>query len=220
MYGLFITFEGPDGAGKTTQITLLAQALGRRGLPVRLTREPGGTAAGEAVRKILLDPAHCLTPEAEALLYMAARAQHVAEVIRPALSRGEIVLSDRYSDSTLIYQGAARRLDRAALMAINQFATGSLVPDLTVVLDCPPEVLRERRRRRGVDDRLENESEAFHAMVRRGFLDLAEKEPGRVRLVRGDGSPDLVHAAVLQVIDEFFAECMRSHGGGGQHEDQ
>jgi dTMP kinase len=136
MVWILITFDGPDGGGKTTQLALLAEHLRRSGRTVRCTREPGGTALGDRIRDLLLDPANAeMAPCTEALLYMAARAQHVAEVVAPALARGEVVLSDRFADSTLVYQGAARRLAREDLVAINRFATGGVVPDLTILLD-------------------------------------------------------------------------------------
>lgn len=211
MIGMLITFEGPDGGGKTTQLSLLADHLSRRGFVVRCTREPGGTALGDKIRGLLLDPAHReMDARTEALLYMAARAQHVAEVIGPALAAGEIVLSDRYSDSTLVYQGAARRLAGEDLAAINRFATGGLAPDLTILLDGDAATLGGRMAGRGGADRIEREAAAFHALVRQGFRELAAAEPGRVKTVAAGGSVAEVHAAVVAVVEEFLRR--RNHG--------
>jgi dTMP kinase len=180
--GLFITFEGSEGSGKTTQIHLLAGWLGDMGCDVLTTREPGGTRIGDAVRRLLLDPAHTeMRPETEILLFSAARAQIVGEVIRPHLSKGGVVLCDRFADSTLAYQGYGRRLDLATLRMIIAFATGNLRPDLTICLDLP--VVEGLRRKRGGDqgewNRMEREQVEFHERVRRGFLALAEAEPDR-----------------------------------------
>lgn len=205
MVGVLITFEGPDGGGKTTQLGLLAEHLRRQGYTVRCTREPGGTALGDKIRGLLLDPAHGeMAPRTEALLYMAARAQHVAEVIAPALARGEVVLADRYVDSTLVYQGAARRLAREELMTVNLFATGGVVPDLTILLDGDAAVLAGRLAGRGGADRIEREAAAFHALVRRGFRELAAAEPERVRPVAADNDIAEVHRAVVRVVEEFL----------------
>lgn len=211
MAGVLITFEGPDGGGKTTQIGLLAEHLRRRGYVVRCTREPGGTALGDKIRGLLLDPANReLAPRTEALLYMAARAQHVAEVIAPALSGGEIVLSDRYADSTFVYQGAARHLSREDLAAINQFATGGVAPDLTILLDGEAADLDGRLAGRGGADRIEREAGAFHASVRQGFRELAAAEPERVKRVDASGDTAEVHRAVVLVVEEFLGR--RAYG--------
>ena len=173
MTGFFISVEGPDGAGKTTQMDLLAGWLSRQGLEVVRTREPGGTVIADKIRALLLDPAHReMTPRAEALLYMAARAQHTAQLIRPAMQRGAAVVSDRYADSTLVYQGVARGLSRADLACLNGFATEALTPDLTLLLDGDVERLSARISRRGEQDRMESESLEFHRQVRQGFLAL------------------------------------------------
>jgi dTMP kinase len=176
---LFITFEGPEGSGKTTQLKLLAEWLRERGCDVLATREPGGTAISEAIRGILLDPTHTeMHPEAEILLFSAARAQIVAQVIRPHLQGGGIVLCDRYADSTLAYQGYGRGLDLDTLRAITAFATGGLVPDLTIYLD----IAIEKGLRRKVPqewNRLEAQALAFHQRVREGYLEMAASEPNR-----------------------------------------
>lgn len=204
MPGLFITFEGADGAGKTTQLALLADYLRAQGWPVRCTREPGGTPLGDAIRTLLLDPANVrMAPRTEALLYMAARAQHVAEVIAPALARGEIVLSDRYADSTIVYQGVARQLPEHELAAINAFATGGLEPDLTILLDCRQEVLSGRMAGRGAKDRIEREAARFHEQVRQGFLRLAAASD-RFCVIEADGSVQAVHARVIAAVQQFL----------------
>lgn len=205
MAGMLITFEGPDGSGKTTQLELLAGHLRRRGYTVRCTREPGGTELGDKIRELLLDPTNReMAPRTETLLYMAARAQHVAEVIAPALARGEIVLSDRYADSTLVYQGTARRLARADLAAINLFATDGVVPHLTILLDGDAAVLGGRLAGRGEADRIEREAAAFQAMVRQGFRELAAAEPERVKPLEAGGDVAEVHRAVVLVVEEFL----------------
>jgi dTMP kinase len=179
---LFITFEGPEGSGKTTQVRLLAAWLTAAGHDVVTTREPGGTRIGDGIRSLLLDPAHVeMRPETEILLFSAARAQIVGQVIRPHLARGGVVLCDRFADSTLAYQGYGRQLDLGMLRQITAFATGALIPDLTICLDLPVE--RGLLRKRGGDqaewNRMEQEQIAFHERVRHGFLALAAAEPAR-----------------------------------------
>ena len=180
--GLFITFEGPEGSGKTTQIRLLADWLGEQGREVLTTREPGGTRIGEAIRDVLLSPAHTeMCAEAEILLFSAARAQLVRETLRPHLMRGGVVLCDRFADSTLAYQGYGRLLDLDTLGQITLFATGGLVPALTICLDLP--VVEGLRRKQGGDqaewNRMERERLDFQERVRRGYLALAAAEPQR-----------------------------------------
>lgn len=205
MTGIFITFEGPDGAGKTTQLTLLADYLRQQGHVVRLTREPGGTPLSDKIRTLLLDPSHSeMDARTEALLYMASRAQHVAEVIEPGLVRGEVILCDRFADSTVVYQGAARRLAKQELLAINRFATGGLTPSLTILLDCDTRLLTDRRKDRGGQDRIEQEAECFHDKVRQGFLDLAEAEPERIKLVSAKESVNDVHDVIVNLVEEFL----------------
>lgn len=180
--GVFITFEGPEGGGKTTQIRLLADWLREQGHDVLATREPGGTRIGDGARAILLAPEHTeMQPQAEILLFSAARAQLVGEVIRPHLARGGVVLCDRFADSTLAYQGYGRQLDLETLRAITAFATGNLRPDLTICPDLP--VAEGLRRKQGGDlaewNRMEREQWAFHERVRQGYLALAAAEPAR-----------------------------------------
>jgi dTMP kinase len=179
---LFITLEGPEGSGKTTHARLLADWLSQAGCDVLTTREPGGTRIGDVVRTLLLDPAYAgIRPETEFLLFSAARAQNVGEVIRPHLEKGGVVVCDRFADSSLAYQGYGRQLDPDALRTITTFATGSLLPDLTFCLDLPVTEGFRRKQESGQDgsDRLEQEQLAFHERVRAGYLALAKAEPDR-----------------------------------------
>lgn len=180
MTGLFITLEGGDGAGKSTQAQLLGTWLTQRGERVTRTREPGGTALGQELRELLLHRDEHVDPRAEALLYAADRAQHIATIVRPALERGEIVLQDRYLDSSIAYQGSGRELSAEDIRGLSTWATHGLLPDLTILLDLDP---REGRRRvagaRGGLDRLEAAGQAFHERVRSAYLDLADREPAR-----------------------------------------
>jgi len=201
--GTFITFEGGEGSGKSTQIRLLAERLEAAGLAVRALREPGGTVVGEAVRHILLDPAHAgLGVSAEILLYEASRAQLVDEVIRPALAAGEVVICDRFADSTTAYQGYARGVDLARIAEMNRAATGGLAPGRTLVLDVDPGVGIARATANGTD-RLEAEDLAFHGRVREGFLAIAAQEPGRVRVVDASGSVGEVARRVVAALADL-----------------
>lgn len=194
--GCFLALEGGEGAGKSTQLRLLAAWLEEAGHEVVVTREPGATPMGRKVRALLLDPATgALAPRAEALLYAADRAQHVAQVVRPALERGAVVLTDRYVDSSLAYQGAGRALDRDDVQKISTWATEALRPDLTLLLDVDPSVGLTRATRGGAD-RIEAESLAFHQRVRSGFLELAARDPERYLVVPAEAPVDVVHAAV------------------------
>lgn len=190
MNSLFLTFEGPDGCGKSTQARLLAEKLRSQGYDVFLTREPGGTSLGEAVRELLLGKEYELTSSAEALLYAAARAQHVEEKIRPALAKGQIVICDRFVDSSLAYQGYGLGLSLQRLREINLFATSGLEPDLTILLDLDPQIgLARARAGRGQTDRIEERDGAFHKQVREGFLDLARSQPERFAVIQVEGLP-------------------------------
>jgi dTMP kinase len=196
--GRLITFEGIEGAGKSTQVELLRQALEKAGHRVVTTREPGGTPVGEQVRSMLLDPASTLDARTEALLFAAARAQLVEQVIRPALERGEVVLCDRYLDSSLAYQGVGRGLGLESVAAINAFATRGLLPDLVVLLRLDP--AEGLARRRGSLDRIESQDLEFHRQVARGFLDLAAADPERFVVVDAAAPPDRVAAEVLAAV--------------------
>ena len=198
--GLFVTLEGIDGCGKTTQGRLLAESLRDRGHCVRLTREPGGTEAGEEIRELVLSRDRVVGPEAELFLYLADRAIHVAEVICPALEAGEVVVCERYTDSTLAYQGYGRGLDLELLERLNGTATGGLDPDLTVVLDMPAERARLDAARL---DRLESEGEQFMARAAEGFRELARRHPLRVKLVNGMAEIDVVRAEVVALVDDL-----------------
>ena len=206
MAGYFITLEGGDGAGKTTQAELLSGWLEARGLEVVRTREPGGTPLGVKVRELLLhggDEIGAVDPRAEALLYAADRAQHVARVVRPALERGAVVVQDRYIDSSLAYQGAGRVLSTDEVRGLSEWAVEGLMPDLTVLLDADPELGRERRAARGgTADRLEAEATEFHAAVRQGFLELAT-EP-RYLVLDASQPVDELHAAVIARVRELL----------------
>lgn len=207
MKGFFVTFEGPDGAGKTTQIELLCRWLQEKGFDVLRTREPGGTKISDTIRAILLDPQNIeMTPRTEALLYMASRAQHTDEFIRPALARGCVVVSDRYSDSTLAYQGIARGLPVETLTALNSFATSGLTPDLTVVLDGDTWELVARMAGRGEKDRMDSETDQFHRRVREGFLQLANQEPQRFRVVDATAAVDVVHETIKSEISVYLKQ--------------
>lgn len=200
MRGLLITFEGPEGSGKTTLARWLSEALQRRGYRVLLTREPGGTGLGEAIRALLHAHEHAdMTARAEALLFCAARAQLVEKVIRPFLADGGIVVSDRYADSTLAYQGYGRGLDLEELRRLNRFATGGLTPDLTFLLDLEVAVGLARRWAAGTGwTRLDAESLAFHQRVREGYRALAAAEPHRWVIVDAAQPLEAVQAAIRQ----------------------
>jgi dTMP kinase len=193
--GLFVTFEGGEGAGKSTQSELLALHLDAGGWPVLRLREPGGTPLGEELRRLLLHRRREMAPETELLLFLAARAELVRRVIRPALDAGGIVICDRFGDSTLAYQGYGRGLDVETLKTLNAFATGGLVPDLTVLLDLPVEVGRQRKP--ADEDAFQREDDAFHERVRQGYLTLAHAEPQRWLVLdatrdQGDLSQEIV----------------------------
>ncbi|NTW28699.1 MAG: dTMP kinase [Coriobacteriia bacterium] len=203
--GAFITFEGGEGSGKSTQLRRIASRLVNAGLAVRVVREPGGTAVGEAVRGILLDPdSSGLDGLAELMLYEASRAQLVCEVIETALAAGEIVLCDRFCDSTTAYQGFGRGLSLDHIASLNAIATDGLVPDRTVLLDIDPEIGLARATALGAD-RLEGEDLAFHRRVREGFLRVAVAEPDRVRVVDASGDPSTVAVRVAEALADLPA---------------
>ncbi|HEX5415805.1 MAG TPA: dTMP kinase [Chloroflexota bacterium] len=203
---MFVSFEGPEGGGKTTQIERLAAALHAEGRVVRVVREPGSTWLGEKIRQALLDVPESgsarMSDRAEALLFAAARAQLVDEVIRPALDHGEIVLADRFSDSTRAYQIAGRGLSSVALGKVIDFATGGLQPDLTFLLDLDAATGLARKDRRG--DRMEREGIEFHRRVRAGFLDLARQQPTRIVVLEATRGPDEIAALIrAQLADRL-----------------
>jgi len=201
--GLFITLEGVEGSGKSTHIRHLAEVLSQAGYLVLQTREPGGTSSAEAIRHILLaaPSQEPITPRTEALLIFAARCQHVTHLIMPALRRGTVVLCDRFTDSTLAYQGFARGLDLEWLVEANKVATSGLTPDLTLVLDVPVSVgLARRRANRAQQNRLDRETERFHRKVRRGFLTLAAEAPARMKVVNANRPSQEVQDEITQIV--------------------
>ncbi len=207
----FISFEGIEGSGKSTQVQRLQAGFNEQGFEVTVTREPGGCPIANAVRSILLDPAnHAMVPRAELLLYAAARAQHVDEVIRPALAQGHIVLCDRFIDATIAYQGAGRGLDENLLNAINIQATGGLLPDLTLLLDLPVEIGLARAKDRNdlllmeAESRFELESLAFHHRVRTAYLEQARQFP-RFRVIDASGSPTNVAEKIRETVEQFLS---------------
>lgn len=211
MKGRLITFEGPEGSGKSTHIQQLAEDLRARGIPVRLTREPGGTSTGEIIRGLLQHEqgGEPLSMRAEVLLFCASRAQLAEQVIRPALDAGEWVLCDRFTDSTLAYQGYGRGFPLETLRALNAFALGDLCPDLTLLLDLDPQSGQDRLRDRQRDghpapDRIERETLAFHARLREGFLELARLEPERFRVFDTRRPRQVVAAAIREAVNVHF----------------
>ncbi|HEX6955566.1 MAG TPA: dTMP kinase [Agromyces sp.] len=203
--GLFITLEGGDGSGKTTQAELLERWLVERGRTVVRTREPGGTDVGVEVREIVLHHRGDIAPRAEALLYAADRAHHVATIVRPALERGDVVIQDRYVDSSVAYQGAGRVLDPREVRGLSSWATEGLMPDLTLLLDLPPEVARERLDvARTRYDRLEAEAAAFHDRVRAAYLEIAESEPARIAVVDATRPVDEIAAEVRKLVERLL----------------
>ena len=209
--GKFITFEGLDGSGKSTQVEKLTRSLRAHGLSVTVTREPGGTAAGERIREVLLHSATAgLSPLAEMALMFASRAQHVHEVILPALAEGRIVLCDRFTDSTEAYQGAGRKLGTKPVLEMHEILCGNLQPDLTILLDHEVAFSVERARRRNRkhkgghserdENRFEQENRAFFGRVRQAYLAIAAREPERVRVVNARGTPSETHAIIMELV--------------------
>jgi dTMP kinase len=212
MRGRFVTFEGVEGAGKSTQLRLAAAALRARGLEVVETREPGGTPVAEAIRTVLLAPRDdAMPPMTELLLMFAARAAHLADRIGPALQRGAWVLCDRFTDATYAYQGAGRGVDRAAIAALEALVQGRLRPDLTLLFDVPAEVGLERARRRNHEaDRFEQEAVEFFERVRAGYLEIARREPARVRVVDASRT----EAAIALEVEAILAGLAAGTGAG------
>ncbi len=203
-HGTFITFEGIEGSGKSTQAALLKAFLEEQGLEVLVTREPGGSPIGEQIRHVLLDPGnHGMVPLAELLLYEASRCQHVEAVIRPALERGNAVICDRFFDASTAYQGYARGLGIKMVGELNLVATGGRKPDLTIVLDLPVE-MGLRRLGRNLD-RIEREAVEFHERVRQGYLRIAEDEPDRVKVVNAAGTVDDTFSDVKDLVEKLIS---------------
>lgn len=203
MRGVLITIEGIEGSGKTTQCRLLAEWLRVRGYRVRETSEPDGTALGDAVRAFFEKDSVTPAPLAEVFLFLAARQQHVAEVIRPALERGEVVLSDRYADATLAYQGSGRGVDSHTIRELNTLATGGIQPDLTLLFDLPAEAGMQRLAGRQLDA-FERMDLAFHQRVRQGYLEIASEEKARVVVLRADQPVEALQAEVRAAVEDLF----------------
>jgi len=208
---LFITFEGVEGSGKTTQIQRLKRYLTKRGTPCKVTREPGGGPIGDKVRKILLNPEHrAMTPLSELLLYEASRAQHVKEVIEPLLKKGVVVLCDRFSDATVAYQGYGRKIDLHMVKSLNRLTSQGINPDVTFLLDCPSglglkrALQRNRTLNKEKEGRFEKEEIQFHHRVRRGYLSIARKEPDRVKVIDTRKGEDKVFEKIRKIVDELI----------------
>lgn len=202
--GIFITFEGPEGAGKTTQIALLSEALRQEGQTVTVTREPGGDAVAETVRRLVLSKE--MTPRAELLLFLAARAQNVDRVVKPNLAAGAVVLCDRFIDSSIAYQGYARGIGRDAVYQLNAFAIDGLLPDLTILLDLPPEIGLARQTDR---NRMEAEALDFHERVRQGFLLEAQNSPKRFCVLDATQPASTLHTAILERVVALIEQRRR-----------
>jgi dTMP kinase len=209
MPGFFITLEGMDGCGKSTQLEMLARALRERGLDSVVTREPGGTPLGEGVRELLVSDAVDIGRAAELFLIVGARAQHVAELIKPGLAAGRIIISDRYTDSTVAFQGYGRGIDLLLIDRMNRFATEGIMPDLTIIFDLEPELARTRLSARpvgGLLGALDEEALEFHQRVREGYLRLAASDPSRVRIIDSSGTPEETHARVMSLVLPMLKE--------------
>jgi dTMP kinase len=203
---MLITFEGVEGSGKTTQVELLAAYLQEKGYKVLKTREPGGTALGEALRRILLQKDLHVVPLSELLVFMAVRAQHMEEVIMPALARGEVILCDRFADATHVYQGYGRGVDFGIIATLNRLVTKGVTPNLTVLLDC--EVTTGFGRKVAAKDRFEEEEAAFHERIRRGYIELAKEEPKRFFVIDGKGDVKAIHETIRSRVEQL----LESHG--------
>ena len=207
--GFLLSFEGIEGSGKTTQIHILADHLRLLGYLVIETREPGGSPISEQIRSVLLAPGNpAMDARCELLLYLASRVQHLTDIIVPSMEKGAVVLCDRYADATLAYQGYGRGLGASVTRELIRFASGMLVPNLTILLDIPVGVGLERKRRAGNMDRLDLEEDVFHHKVRKGYLRIARQEPRRVRVIDGTTPPDLVAQTVRRIVEKRLG---RSH---------
>lgn len=212
---LFITFEGVEGSGKTTQIQRLKRYLTRKGISCKVTREPGGPPISEKIRKVLLDPNHQeMLPLSELLLYEASRAQHIHEVIKPLLKKGTVVLCDRFNDATLAYQGYGRKIDCDLIRKLNRLSSQGIKPDLTFLLDCPSglglkrALQRNRLSKNEKEGRFEREKIQFHHRVRKGYLAIARKEPQRVRIIDTRIGEEEVFEKIREIVDKLL---VRSH---------
>jgi dTMP kinase len=219
--GVFITFEGSEGCGKSTQVQRLATRLEQAGVAVLVTREPGGTAIGEKIRDLLqfAPESFAMTPETEVLLFEASRSQLVRETIQPALEKGTVVISDRFFDSTTVYQGVARKLSPEIVEALNAFAVGAARPDLTFVLDVDVDTARARMLRRvrpvAVLDRMEQEPVEFYERVWAGYRELAQREPERIRLLDGSRSADAIEAEIWREVAARFPATLKARAKEG-----
>ena len=220
---LFITFEGIEGSGKTTQIQRLKKYLTQKGIPCKVTREPGGTPIGEKIRKILLNPDHReMVPATELLLYEAARTQHVKEVIKPFLEKGRVVLCDRFSDATLAYQGYGRKMDLKWIQRLNHLSSQGVRPDVTFLLDCPSDVglkraiHRNRTLKQEREERFEREEMEFHRRVRKGYLAIARKEPRRVKVIGTRQGEEKVFEKIRKIIDNLLIGVKGSRDRGAK----
>jgi dTMP kinase len=210
--GKFITFEGLDGCGKSTQLARLAETLGQQGFNVVVTREPGGTEAGEKIRRLLLDTRTSgLSPMAELTLMFASRVQHIQEIIAPAIEAGKVVLCDRFTDSSEAYQGGGRKLGSKPVLELHRVLCGDLKPDLTILMDSDVDASVQRARRRNArnagetdEGRFEKENRAFFTRVRNAYMEIAKREPERVVTIDARGTPDSTHAKILQMVWEML----------------
>lgn len=205
MRGMFITFEGPDKAGKSTQIRLLCEYYEQNGIPFLLTREPGGCAISEKIRQLLLDPCNDMGPICEAMLYAAARSELVEKVIMPALQQGTTVICDRFVDSSIAYQGYGRELGAKKVAALNRWATQGLTPDITFYLSIRPEIAQQRMNHMK-KDRLERADQAFRTRVTQGYEALLQAQPERFTVVDANGSIEQIHQTILQILRERMCE--------------
>jgi dTMP kinase len=207
----FITFEGSEGCGKSTQVQLLANRLDAAGIPFLITREPGGTAIGETIRELLqfAPQSEGMTPETEVLLFEASRAQLVREVIKPALEHGECVIADRFFDSTTVYQGVARKLDKKIVRQLNAFAVGDCIPDITFLLDVDLETTRARMKGPRRPDRMEQEADEFYEKVRDGYLELAKWQKDRVVVIKGWESPTDIANGIWKTLSKRFPDLAK-----------
>ncbi|WP_214794070.1 MULTISPECIES: dTMP kinase [unclassified Exiguobacterium] len=207
MKGMFITVEGPDGSGKTTQLQLLVQSLTEQGYEVVVTREPGGTKVGNSIREVLLSPEHDeMTPRVEMMLYAASRAQNIDQVIRPALHRGAVVVCDRFVDASIAYQGYGLQYDLSQILSLNDWATAGIKPDLTFLFDLTPDQASHRVKDRGQLDRIESRDESFHQRVYEGFQILLEQHPERMVRIDANASIETIQDEVLDITLERLKE--------------